>query len=104
MTDIRNNPAEHRYEILVDGELAGFVDYTLDGEAITFTHAETLSGHEGKGVARQLVEFALADASAQQLAVLPRCPYVRKVIADKASEYLGLVPVAARASFGLPLD
>lgn len=104
MADIRNNPTGHRYEIVADGDLAGFVDYRLDDAAITFTHAETLPGHEGKGLARQLVEFALADARAQQLSVLPRCPYVRKVIADKTTEYLDLVPRDARAAFGLPLD
>ncbi|MDP2290685.1 MAG: GNAT family N-acetyltransferase [Actinomycetota bacterium] len=104
MADVRNNSTDQRYEIVADGQLAGFVDYRLDSEAITFIHAETLPGHEGKGVARQLVEFALADARAQQLSVLPRCPYVRKVVADKTSEYLDLVPRDARAAFGLPLD
>ena len=36
---IRDNPAAHRYETEVDGDLA-VAYYTLSGEVITFTHAE----------------------------------------------------------------
>ncbi len=103
MATVRDNPALDRYEILEGNELAGFADYTIDGNVITFPHTETLPGREGRGLARQLVEFALADARDRQLAVLPQCSFVSKVIADKAVEYLDLVPTAARATYGLPL-
>ena len=102
MATVRDNPAKHRYEILDGGELAGFAEYTVDADVITFPHTETLAGHEGKGIARQLVEFALADARTRGLAVLPKCWYVSKVIADKPGQYLDLVPAAARALYNLP--
>ena len=103
MAIVRDNPAEHRYEITEVGALNGFAEYTLEGHTITLTHTETLPGNEGKGLARQLVEFALADARERHLAVLPQCWFVSKVIGDKPGDYLDLVPVAARATFNLPL-
>lgn len=103
MAIVRDNPAELRYEISVGGVLAGFAEYAIDDDVITFPHTETLAGHEGQGVARQLVEFALADARARGLMVLPTCWYVSKVIADKPADYLDLVPADVRAAFNLPL-
>jgi len=88
MATVRDNAAEHRYEILDGDQLAGFADYTIDGDVIAFPHTETLPGHEGKGLARQLVEFALADAHDRQLDVLPSCWFVRKVIAEHSDEYV----------------
>ena len=102
MAIVRDNPAEQRYEIAEVDELVGFAEYTLEDDMIAFTHTETLAGNEGKGHARQLVEFALADARERQLTVLPQCWFVSKVIADKRVEYLDLVPAAARARFNLP--
>lgn len=103
MASIRDNPAEHRYEIAVDDELVGFAEYALDGDVISFPHTVTLPGNEGRGLARQLVEFALADARSRQRAVLPQCWFVRKVIADRPDEYLDLVPATLRATYQLPL-
>jgi len=104
MATVRDNTAEYRYEIVDGDELAGFADYTLDGDVITFPHTVTLPGNEGKGIARQLVEFALADARERQLAVLPKCWFVSKVIADNPGEYLDLVPADTRATYNLPLS
>ena len=104
MATVRDNPAEHRYEIHEGTVLAGFVTYERRDRTMTFVHTETEPGHEGKGIARQLVTTALAEARANGLGVLPRCPYVRKIIADNPAEYLDLVPSGARAAFGLPAD
>lgn len=102
MIDIHDNAEQERYELVDDGLLAGIAEYRRNDQVIAFTHTETRAGHEGKGVARQLVEHALADARTRGLAVLPYCPYVRKVIADRPVEYLDLVPVDVRAEFDLP--
>lgn len=103
MAIVRDNPAEHRYEIVDGDELVGFAEYRLDGGVIAFRYTETLPGNRGKGLARNLVEFALADARERQLAVLPKCWFVSEVIADKPGKYLDLVPADARATFNLPL-
>ncbi|MFM2077391.1 MAG: hypothetical protein RJA49_1281 [Actinomycetota bacterium] len=102
MTTIRDNAAEHRYELLDGDDVSVIAEYRRDEQAITFIHTETRPGHEGKGLAKELVTAALTEARAAGLAVLPQCPYVRKVIADDPAAYLDLVPVDARARFDLP--
>ena len=37
---VRNNPEEHRYEAVIDGELAGIAVYSLAEHRISFIHTE----------------------------------------------------------------
>src|SRR5215213_4170281 len=100
-TTVRDDPAESRYEIYDGEQLAGFADYRLTGGQIAFTHTEVDPEFGGRGLAKQLVGEALDDARGRDLAVLPFCPYVRKVIAENAAAYVDLVPEAERDRFGL---
>jgi uncharacterized protein len=50
-----------------------------------------------------LVDAVLDDARRRGLAVLPRCPFARRVIAENQDAYLDLVPADAREEFGLPV-
>src|SRR5690606_7444323 len=77
---VRDNPDENRYEIYVDGELAGFGDYKLSHGRIALIHTEIGVEFSGRGLARKLVADELADVRERGLAVLPFCPYVRQVI------------------------
>ena len=99
-TTVADVPEASRYEIHVDGELAGFAEYRLEEGLIAFTHTEVDDAFEGQGLAGELVTFALGDARARGLAVHPFCPYVRSFIA-KHPEHLDLVPEADRARFDL---
>jgi len=83
-TTVTDNQADKRYEITVDGELAGVIMYRLTGDVIAFLHTETLEGFEGKGIAGQLVREALDDVRSRGLTLQPLCPYV--------SEWLGRHP------------
>lgn len=76
MTAVRDNPEEDRYEIRDHDQLAGFSE-------------------------NKLTE-ALDDARRRKLALLPLCPYVRKVIASDPAQYLDLVPPGDRERFELP--
>lgn len=91
-TTVNDNPDQHRYEIALDGEVVGFSDYRRQGDRVTFTHTEVDDGHEGQGLARQLVQEMLADAEGRDRQVVPECEYVRKVVADDPDQYLHLVP------------
>ena len=86
--------------IEVDGERAGLLQYRLDGERISFTHAEIDPAREGQGLGSTLSAFALDDARARGLAVLPRCPFVQSYM-QRHSEYVDLVPENQRTRFGL---
>ena len=97
---VTDNPAESRYELRLDGELAGFVLYHRHGQQITLIHTEVDPRFQGAGLAAHLARFSLDDARQRHLAVLPSCPYIRSWI-GKHPEYKDLVPERRRAEFGL---
>ncbi len=101
---VRDNPAEHRYEIRDGDQLAGFSDYRLTRDKISFTHTQVDPPFNGRGLARHLVVDELDDARRRELAVLPFCPYVRTVIAREPDRFLDLVAAEDRARFQLPDD
>lgn len=93
MTDgiqVVDNAAKSRFEVLVDGQVAGFAVYRLLPTVIVFTHTEVLPEHEGQGLAARLVGTALDMSRDTGLGVLPACPYVAKYI-EKHPEYADLV-------------
>ncbi len=95
-----DNPDKGRFEILADGELAGFTLYHMRGNEIAFTHTETDDRFRGLGVASQLVRSSLDAARERHLAVLPYCPFVKSWITGHR-EYADLVPENRRPQFGL---
>jgi uncharacterized protein len=97
---ITDNPDQHRYEIRVDDELAGFVQYRRREGLIALIHTEIDTRFEGKGLASQLISAVLDEARVSGTAVLPFCPFVNGYIARHA-EYVELVPEDFRAEFGL---
>ena len=98
--EVTDNPDKARFEIIVDGELAGFVLYHLRGNEIAFTHTETDDRFRGHGLGSRLVRASLDDARARHLVVLPYCPFVRSWITEH-SEYADLIPDGRREQFGL---
>ena len=80
--EVRDDEASSRYEIRVDGELAGFADYRLEGDRITFTHTEVNPARGGQGLGSRLIEFAVTDARSRELEINPICPFVRKWIEE----------------------
>ena len=100
MESVADNPAASRYELRVDGELAGFINYQISGQAISLIHTQVEPGFQGGGLAGRLARYSLDDARKRQLAVLPFCPYVRSWI-TKHPDYADLVPEDRRADFGL---
>jgi len=101
---VRDNPTEHRFEICDGDKLAGSSDYTLAEHTIAFTHTEVDPAFNGRGLARRLVAAELDEARSRGMAVLPFCPYVRKVIAGNPDRFLDLVPAKERVRFRLADD
>jgi uncharacterized protein len=95
-------PEHSRFEVRVDGELAGFTEYRRRPLLIAFTHTLIDPRFEGRGLASRLVRTALSEARFAGLAVLPFCPFVRGYIAEHSEEYLDLVPGDLRDTFELP--
>lgn len=95
-------PERSRFEVRVDGELAGFAQYLRRPGLIAFTHTEVDARFEGRGLGGRLVRTALDASRAQGLDVLPFCPFVRGYIAGHLEDYLVLVPEDRRTAFELP--
>jgi len=88
--DVRNNEAESRYEIFVDGELRGFADYRDNGDAIVFPHTVIEQRYRGNGLGAELVRAALDDVRGRGRPVVARCWYVAEFI-DEHPEYQDLL-------------
>jgi hypothetical protein len=82
---VADNPDESRYEVRVDGELAGFTAYRLLGARIVFTHSEVSDAYEGQGVGSGLARGALDDARERGLVVVPLCPFIAGYISGHES-------------------
>jgi predicted GNAT family acetyltransferase len=68
---------EHRrYELRLDGELAGYAAFRMNPGRITFTHTVVQPEYEGRGLGSRLAEFALDDAVARELTIVPVCPFI----------------------------
>jgi predicted GNAT family acetyltransferase len=79
MTDVVNNKAHHRYELVVDGHLAA-AHYSIADGVITFTHTEVPPELGGKGIGSKLVGRALDQVRADGLRVVAQCPFVKAYI------------------------
>lgn len=88
--EVADAPEQSRFEISVDGTLAGFVRYRLAPGRITFVHTEIDDAHEGKGLGGLLARAALDAARARGLAVRPDCPFIKAWI-EKHPDYADLV-------------
>jgi predicted GNAT family acetyltransferase len=89
MSDVIDNPTEHRYELTVDGHLAGAY-YKLSDGVITFVHTEVPKELGGRGIGSQLVKGALDDVRARTLKVVAQCPFVAGYI-GKHADYADLL-------------
>lgn len=74
---IRRNDEASRYEAIVGTDVAGYAEFRLRPPSrIVFTHTVTEPAYLGRGIATQLVEWALTDARDRGETIVPRCPFV----------------------------
>ena len=90
MTEVRDNRERFRYEIVVDGVVAGIIQYNMRGGRLILVHTEVDDAYEGRGLATQLVRGALDDARRRNLHIVPICPFVEGYI-ERHPEYDDLV-------------
>ena len=85
---VTDNPAELRYELIVDGGLAGEIRYRKLPGALALVHTEVDPKRHGLGT--EIVRGALDDIRARGLKVVPVCPFVGAFI-RRHPEYADLV-------------
>ena len=72
--EISDVPARGRYEALVDGTLAGWVEYRRVGRRLVAIHTEVPAAFGGRGIAGALIRRVIADARAAGARISPLCP------------------------------
>ena len=83
MNQVRDNKAQSRFELDVEGTVA-FANYRHAPGAVIITHTETPGALRGRGVASELVQGALDLIRADGLKVIAGCSFV--------ADYLGKHP------------
>ena len=108
-----DHPEAQRYEIVIDGQAAGFAEYRLVGpdyatpdyatpdyatpdydtpdyDTMVFTHTVIQNAFEGCGMGSRLAKAALDAARTRRLWVRPECSFFVRYI-ERHGEYADLV-------------
>ncbi|MGP4027863.1 GNAT family N-acetyltransferase [Actinomadura sp. 3N407] len=89
-TEITDNAEQGRYEIRLDGDLAGFVEYEPGEGTVALVHTEVDPAFGGKGVGGSLARGVLDDLRARNLSAVPVCPFIKSWI-EKHPDYQDVV-------------
>ena len=84
------NDAARRYELLIDGEVAGYATYNDRDGARVLPHTVVEPEFRGAGLSKPLIRYALDDVRARGMQVVPACPAVARYIVQNP-EYKDLV-------------
>jgi uncharacterized protein len=91
MTDytimLEQNGAHGRYVIDLGQGAEAEMNFRRNGNVMTITHTGVPHPFEGRGIAAQLVQRAVADARAQGFKIVPACSYVVALFKRHAKDW-----------------
>jgi predicted GNAT family acetyltransferase len=90
-TDVRDNQADNRFELVEDGHLAELV-YRTRADRLVLVHTEVPDELGGRGLGGVLVRAAVARAAQDGLTIVPLCSFARSWL-EKHPDALGDVAV-----------
>lgn len=99
-TAVTDNPSASRFEITVDDELVGYLEYQVEDGKYAIPHTRIFPQFRHRGLGATLVVGSLETIRDRDARVLPYCSFVPKIMRDHP-ELAELVPEAERASFGV---
>lgn len=75
--DVRNDADHNRYELYIDGDRVGEIDYNIAGNDIHLTHTVVSKDRREHGLASGFVQQVLDGLRTDtDLRLVPDCPYV----------------------------
>lgn len=86
---VRHIPSSSRFEMLSEGHSA-VLEYSLNGDTLTFTHTGVPAALEGRGIGSQLASAGLEYARENSFKVIPACWFVAGYI-ERHKEYRPLL-------------
>ena len=95
--EVRDAPERARFEVLVEGEVAGFARYVRRQGRVVFLHTEVDPAFEGQGLGSALAKGALDAVRAEGRLVEARCPFIAAWL-RRHDEYADLVWAGQRVA------
>lgn len=80
--DVQDNAANHRFELLVDGKVAGLAMYRHRDDAIVVTHSEVNPEFRGQGLGNELAKRTLELIRSRGEKVVPVCPFFARFVEE----------------------
>lgn len=87
----RDNPLYCRFELYVDGTLAAYVKYRMNGGHVHLIDGTEQPGFRDQGLDMALMRHIVLNAHKRRLSILPRCPMAFAFLADNP-QYQALAP------------
>ena len=97
--ELRDNTDANRFELVVDGTVAAFLEYRIRPGGYALDHAEAVPEFEGHGLSSELIAGVLDLMRRNRTMVLPYCPFVVQYL-RRHPEYLDVVAPKHRKRFG----
>ena len=79
--DLRDD-AGYRFELLVDGEVAGLAAYRVREGVVVVTHSEVDRRFRGQGLGNELAQRTLDLIRSRGERVEPLCPFFARYVSD----------------------
>src|SRR4051794_7500207 len=84
-SDVRHDAGASRFVLEEDGIEAELL-YRTRADRLILIHTEVPEALGGRGIGARLVRAAVAYARAEQLTIVPWCPFARRWLADHPHE------------------
>jgi uncharacterized protein len=89
--EVQDNAANHRFELLVDGAVAGLAMYRRRGDDIVVvTHSEVKPDFRGRGLGNVLAQRTLELIRSRGEKIVPICPFFARYV-EEHPEYDDIV-------------
>jgi predicted GNAT family acetyltransferase len=87
-SEIQHEHSGHRGAFFLEraGKRLAEMTYTVAGSRVIIDHTDVDDRLRGKGAGKQLVKSAVEWARAEQVKLMPLCPYAKSVF-DKTPDY-----------------